>query len=103
LSFKEIRCPHCKQWTLWAGNNYDRCLYCDGFLESERFTVEVEKKILDIVRTEADPLFVKPTDTKRMGDVKNGLRVVRSWTFYVQAAFFGFITLVLVILAFCAA
>jgi hypothetical protein len=103
LSSKEIKCPHCKQWTLWGGNLHDRCLYCNGFLETDRFTVEVEKKIRNEFRTENDPLFINPTDTPNMRHVKTVLQFLRAWLSYLQIAFFTFISLLLLILGIIAA
>src|ERR1700709_667804 len=59
---REIKCPHCGEWTMWAGKVDDRCLYCDGFLEPQRFSREVEKKVNLELLKENDYLFVKPGD-----------------------------------------
>lgn len=59
---REIRCPHCGEWTMWAGHVDDRCLYCAEFLEPKRFSKEVEKKIRNEVVKESGYFFIKPTD-----------------------------------------
>jgi len=82
---------------------HDRCLYCNGFLETDRFTGEVEKKIRNEVRSENDPLFINPTDTPNMRRVKIVLQFFRAWISYLQIAFFAFISLLLFILGIVAA
>jgi len=100
---RELKCPHCGEWTLWAGSIDDRCLYCDGFLEPQRFSREVEKKILKEVVKENDYLFIRPTDSdlKRQGKLfLNGVR----WVFlYIQVVFFIFISIILVLISIIAA
>ncbi|ASU33011.1 hypothetical protein [Mucilaginibacter xinganensis] len=97
---REIKCPHCGEWTLWAGGIDDRCLYCDGFLETRRFSREVEKKVRAEVIKENDYFFINPNDSALKKNAKKILNSLRWWTFYLQIAFFVFVTLILVIISF---
>jgi hypothetical protein len=100
---REIKCPQCGEWTLWSGGLDDRCLYCSGFLEPRRFSREVEKKIRTEVIKENDYFFIKPTDgpyTRMVKDVGNWIRWL---AFYLQIAFFIFVTLLLVLVSLIAA
>jgi len=44
---------------MWNGQVDDRCLYCGGFLEPQRFSREVEKKINLELLEENELLFHK--------------------------------------------
>jgi tRNA(Ile2) C34 agmatinyltransferase TiaS len=56
---REIKCPHCGEWTMWKGQVDDRCFFCDEFLEPQRFSREVEKKVNRELLKENDYLFIK--------------------------------------------
>lgn len=36
MAKQELKCPHCKQWTAWQGQLYDRCNNCNALLEEEK-------------------------------------------------------------------
>jgi|SRR5580704_5107491 hypothetical protein len=99
---REIKCPHCGEWTLWNGDIDDRCLFCDEFLEPQRFSREVEKKINQDLLKENDYFFIKPTDGLIKRWCKRFLNWLRWWAYYVQIAFFIFVTLLLVLLSIIA-
>lgn len=99
----EIKCPHCGKWTLWKGEVDDRCLFCDGFLEPQRFSREVERKIASEVKKENDFFALKPTDGKFKRRVKLFFNSFRWAVFYLEIAFFIFITLLIVVLSLFAA
>jgi ABC-type multidrug transport system permease subunit len=88
---------------MWRGDVDDRCLYCNGFLEPKRFSREVEKKISKELLKEADYLFINPTDSLVQKTYKRFFNWLRWWAFYVQIAFFAFISLLLVLLSLMAA
>jgi hypothetical protein len=96
---REIKCPHCGEWTMWNGLVDDRCLNCGEFLEPQRFSREIEKKISRELLKENDYFFIKPEDGafKRWG--KRFLNVLRWWAYYIQIAFFIFVTTLLVLLS----
>jgi hypothetical protein len=96
---REIKCPHCGEWTLWNGDIDDRCLYCDGFLEPKRFSREVEKKIRKEVIKENDYFFIKPENSEFQRTVKTFFNNLRWLAYYLQIAFFVFITLLLLLLS----
>ncbi|WP_299584887.1 hypothetical protein [Mucilaginibacter sp.] len=96
---REIKCPKCGKWTLWAGDIDDRCLYCDSFLESRRFSREVEKKIRGEVQKENDYFFIKPTDGPFKRLCKKTLGVLRWWVIGLQIAFFVFVTIIIVLIS----
>ena len=84
---------------MWAGHVDDRCLYCGEFLEPKRFSREVEKKIRDEVKTENDYFYIKPGDKGLIRRFKVFFNSLRWWAFYLQIAFFAFISLLLVLLS----
>jgi hypothetical protein len=96
---REIKCPHCGEWTLWAGHIDDRCLYCDGFLEPQKFSREVEKKVNKELLKESDYFFIKPTDGPFKREIKTFLNSFRWLVYYLQLMFFFFISLLLVVLS----
>lgn len=92
---KEIKCPHCKEWTLWRGETYDRCLYCNEFLQNEAFIKQVERKIWTEVKEENDLFFIKPTDGIVKRKLKRFFRRFRKVFVIVQASFIAFMTFLL--------
>lgn len=83
---------------MWTGNVDDRCLYCDEFLEPQRFSREVEKKISKELIKENDYFFIKPTDGPIKRQIKLLFNSLRWWVYYLEIFFFIFITLVLLII-----
>ena len=100
---REIKCPHCGEWTMWKGKVEDRCFFCDGFLEPQRFSREVEKKVNRELLKEDDYLFIKPGDGPIKRAAKESINSIRWLAFYAQIAFFVFVTAILVILSLLAA
>jgi hypothetical protein len=96
---REIKCPHCGEWTMWKGQVDDRCFFCDEFLEPQRFSREVEKKINFELRKEFDYFVVKPGDNLVTRAYKKFFNYLRWIAFYAQLAFFLFVTLVLVLIS----
>lgn len=92
---REIKCPHCKEWTLWRGEVYDRCLYCGEFLQNEDFIRNVEKDIRTQVKEENDLFYIKPTDGKLKRTTKKFLRKFRKIFVFAQAALIAFMSLLL--------
>ena len=92
---REIKCPHCNEWTLWRGEIYDRCLYCGEFLQNEDFTKKVENEIREQVKEENDIFFVKPSDSEFIGVSKRFLRKFRKFAVFAQAALIAFMSLLL--------
>jgi len=99
MSTREIRCPHCGEWTLWQGKVDDRCLFCGEFLEPQRFSREIEKKINDQLKKEDDYFAIKPSDGPFLREVKPFLNSLRWILSYMQLALFAFVTLVLVLIS----
>lgn len=100
---REIKCPHCGEWTLWKGSVDDRCLYCDEFLEPHRFSREVEKKIITEIKKENDYFALKATDGPLKHRVKLFMNSLRWSVYYLEIAFFIFITFLMVLLSLFAA
>lgn len=96
---RELKCPHCGEWTMWNGLVDDRCLNCSEFLEPQRFSREIEKKISTELLKENDYFFIKPEDGQLKRWCKAFLNLVRWWAYYVQIAFFIFVTTLLVLLS----
>jgi phage FluMu protein Com len=92
---REIKCPKCKEWTLWRGEIYDRCLYCGEFLQNEDFIIKVEKDIRTQVKEENDLFHIKDTDGKFTIKSKRFLRKFRKIFVIAQAALIAFMSLLL--------
>ncbi|MBK0382517.1 hypothetical protein I5M32_06035 [Pedobacter sp. SD-b] len=92
---REIKCPHCKKWTLWRGETYDRCLYCNEFLQNDVFIKQLENKLSEEVKEESDIFFVKPTDGKFTAFAKKYLRKFRRAFVFAQAALIAFMAFLL--------
>ena len=88
---------------MWQGNVDDRCLYCNEFLEPQRFSREVERKIVNEIKKENDYFALKPTDGPVKRQIKLFLNAFRWIVYYLQIVFFIFITTLLVLLSFLAA
>jgi hypothetical protein len=93
---REIKCPHCGEWTMWQGDLDDRCLFCGEFLETRQFSREIEKRVNKQLLQEDDYLFIRPGDGPVKRWFKKLLNRVRWITISLQIAFFIFVTLVLV-------
>jgi len=96
---REIKCPNCGEWTLWNGLIDDRCLYCDGFLERERFAHEVERKIRNEVKKENDYLALKPGDSFLKRQLKLFFNSVRWIFYYLGIAIFILVAAMLVLIS----
>jgi hypothetical protein len=96
---REIKCPHCREWTMWNGDVDDRCLNCGEFIEPQRFSREIEKKINTELLKENDYFFIKTTDGPLRRGFKHFLNSLRWMAYYVQIIFFLFVTLLLVLLS----
>lgn len=96
---REIKCPHCGKWTLWDGGIDDRCLNCNGFLETRAFSREVERKIRDDAAREKNILIIRPGDglLTRLG--KRLLNALRWWTIIMQVTFFVVVTIIIVMIS----
>ncbi len=53
MAKRELKCPHCKEWTNWQEQLYDRCEHCKQLLEQEKIN---RLKQLDAKRTAAEQL-----------------------------------------------
>ena len=87
---------------MWKGNVDDRCLNCGEFIEPQRFSREVEKKINKDLKKEDDYFALKPSDGPFTREVKYFFNSLRWMAYYVQLIFFAFITLLLVLLSILA-
>ena len=97
---REIKCPHCGEWTLWNGGIDDRCLYCDGFLETRKLSREVEKKARRQYMADEDHFAIKPDDSDLTRWAKQLGNSFRWAFFYIEIAFFIFVTLIIVVISF---
>ena len=92
---REIKCPNCKEWTLWRGEIYDRCLYCGEFLQNEDYSNKIEQEIRTKVKEENDLFFIKPTDSEFVKRSKKFLRRFRKVFVFAQAALIAFMSFLL--------
>jgi hypothetical protein len=96
---REIKCPNCGEWTLWNGDIDDRCLYCGGFLERERFVREVEQKIRTEVKKENDYFAIKPGDGPVKKQLKLFLNSIRWILYYLGIAIFILVAFMLMLIS----
>ena len=96
---REIKCPACGDWTMWRGDIDDRCLHCNSFLEPNRFSREIEKKISKEITKEHDFFFIKSTDGTFKRELKLFFNSFRWVVYYLQIIFIGFVSLLLVLLS----
>jgi len=102
MSTSEIKCPHCGQWTMWQGDVDDRCINCGEFLDSRRFSREVEKRINKELKKEDDYFAIKPTDSQLTRIFKGFFNTLRWSAYYVQLAIFTFVTILMFVLSMLA-
>lgn len=96
---REIKCPHCGEWTMWQGNVDDRCLNCDQFIEPNRFSREVERRVNKQLLKEDGYFFVKPTDSELKREVKGFFKGLSWVVISLQVLFFIFVTAIIVIIS----
>jgi predicted RNA-binding Zn-ribbon protein involved in translation (DUF1610 family) len=99
MSVSEIKCPHCGEWTMWQGRVDDRCISCGEFIEPNRFSRDVERRINKELKKEDDFFAIKPTDGQLTRWIKAIFNSLRWGAYYLQLALFAFITLLLVLLS----
>jgi hypothetical protein len=92
---REIKCPNCKEWTLWRGELYDRCLYCGEFLQNEDYSKKIEHEIRTKVKEENDLFYIKPTDSNFTKKSKKFFRKFRKVILIGQAVLIGFMSFLL--------
>jgi hypothetical protein len=95
----EIRCPHCGNWTMWQGNVDDRCINCGEFLETRRFSREIEKRINKELKAEDDYFAIKPTDGPVKRLFKRTFNTFRWSMYYVQLVIFTLITILIFVIS----
>lgn len=96
---REIKCPHCREWTMWTGGLDDRCISCGELLETRQFAREVERKVNKQLQTEDDYLFIRPGDSPAKRWFKKLLNRARWAAILLQIAFFLFVTGLLVLIS----
>ncbi|HEY8930449.1 MAG TPA: hypothetical protein VIM55_14710 [Mucilaginibacter sp.] len=99
MSSREIKCPECGKWTLWEGDVNDRCLYCDSFLDSRRFSREVEEKLRREIQRENDYFVINPEDGPWVRVRKTIMNFIRWGAIYLQIAFFIIVTVLIVMIS----
>lgn len=80
---------------MWQGNVDDRCINCSEFLETRRFSREVEKRINKELKAEDDYFAIKPTDGPLKRTFKKTLNTFRWSVYYVQLVIFTLVTLLI--------
>ncbi|QNK64072.1 hypothetical protein H7F33_06155 [Pedobacter sp. PAMC26386] len=88
---KEIKCPHCKQWTEWEGGLYDRCQNCHELLEQEK----INKMISLRERKQAEEAIERLR-------IENQNPFLRKITDYTTTIFISFILTVIAIVVLMA-
>jgi hypothetical protein len=99
----EIKCPSCGEWTTWTGKIDDKCSHCGALLEPGRFSHSEEKKIVKSKKRENHYFELKPTDGPVQREVKLFFNSMLWGLYFIEIAFFLFITIVLVVVGTIAA
>jgi hypothetical protein len=92
---REIKCQHCGQYTLWLGNDYDRCLYCNEFLQNHEFILKLENDIVTQVKEENDLFHINPEDSRLKRFSKRFFRKLRKVVVITQGLFIAFMIFLL--------
>jgi hypothetical protein len=80
---------------MWQGGVDDRCIDCGEFLETRRFSREIEKKINNELKAEDDYFAPKPNDGPATRLFKQIFNTFRWSAYYVQLVIFTFVTLLI--------
>ena|ERR1700749_5073376 len=96
---REIKCPHCRQWTIWQGDVDDRCLNCGEFIEPNRFSREVEQRVNKELLKEEGYLYVKSTDGEIKREAKGFLKGLSWVVISLQVLFFVFVSALIVLIS----
>lgn len=91
MTKQEIKCSHCKQWTIWKGELYDRCQICGELLELEK---------IERIRQQQEK--------KKAAEEQERIRVAQQHPFfrrvfnYASTLFIGFILLIIAVIVLMA-
>ncbi|MEO6632246.1 MAG: hypothetical protein ABIN13_11005 [Mucilaginibacter sp.] len=99
MSQREIKCPHCGKWTLWEGDVDDRCINCNGFLETHQFSRGVEWKARQEAIKESGFLYIRPGDGLVKRILKRSISYFRWFGIYLQILFFVVVTIIIVLIS----
>jgi len=91
----EIKCPHCGKWTLLTNKVDERCAFCNEHLEPGRFSREAEKKIVRGRLKENHYFVLRPTDGPVQRELKLFFNSMLWGFYYLEIAFFIFMTALL--------
>jgi hypothetical protein len=84
---------------MWQGNVDDRCINCGEFLETRRFSREIEKKINKELKAEDDYFAIKPTDGALTRLFKQTFNTFRWSMYYVQLVMFTLVTILIFVIS----
>lgn len=67
MTKREIKCSHCREWTEWREQLYDRCKHCDALLEQDKINnlavfaaqKKIEQEIEQTKLAKQNPFFRK--------------------------------------------
>jgi rRNA maturation protein Nop10 len=99
----EIKCPNCGEWTLWTDKADEKCVHCGELLEPGRFSREAEKKIAQTFKKRNHYFDLKPNEDPIQREFKLFFNSMLWGFYYLEIAFFIFITVLLVIVGTIAA
>lgn len=88
---------------MWKGRVDDRCINCGEFIEPQRMPREVEEKIEKEIKKDHDYFARKPSDRELTRQTKKFFNSLRWGIYYLELAFFAFITLILFLISLFAA
>jgi hypothetical protein len=98
----EIKCPHCGEWTAKLGHKDEKCPKCNGFLEPQRFSRHAEKSITKENFKKTEYLPIKASDGPITRELKGFINALGWIVFYSEIAFYGFVTLLIMVVGIIA-
>lgn len=84
---------------MWQGGLDDRCINCGEFLETRRFSREIEKRINKELKAEDDYFAIKPTDGAMKRLFKKTFNTFRWSMYYVQLVIFTLVTILIFVIS----
>lgn len=91
MAKREIKCPHCSNWTAWQEQLYDRCKHCNELLELDK----IEKLAAFAAQKEIE----EEAERARLASQNPFFRKVSN---YAATIFIGFILIITAVIVLAA-
>lgn len=91
MAKREIKCPHCNNWTVWKEALYDQCLSCNKYIKQDKINV------LNVTAAQE-----KLDKEKEFASSANQNPYLRKAKGYAKTISIGFITVLMALIALAA-